>query len=230
MKSKQILLSVPILILPILVLIFLRSPDERPGTALQQNKGDAVPLLPTKASHDQARPAPQAPAVAAASTEEMKALLDRMNELQREVADLKRKEDPHAVTDPDDAMLSSEEQRQREWESTTRATAFLDANFTRQPKDPSWSMNAEQQVSATFQSGEAADGSRLQQLACQSTLCRIHSRHDDPDAERQFMSRLGRLEAFGDAEAFSQRQEQPDGSVDIVTYVTRSGHRLPAME
>ena len=94
---------------------------------------------------------------------------------------------------------------------------------------PSWSLNAERQVSAALAAEEIAAGSELQGLSCQATLCRIQSKHSDSNAERAFMTRLGRLEAFGDGEAFSQRSEQSNGSVEILTFVTRSGYRLPEM-
>jgi hypothetical protein len=165
------------------------------------------------------------------NTPETAELTTRIKELQQELDHLKRSahagagDDAHAsVSMP--LPESEEQERQR----TRQITAFLQDNFVAETKDPVWSLQAERQLAEAFNLDKVEAGSELQQLSCQATLCRIEARHKDSTAERDFLLQLGSLESFADAEAFSERIERADGSIEVITYVTRSGHRLPRLD
>jgi hypothetical protein len=200
--------------------LLLRSPaatPQQPATA-----GVAEALTPDKQT---------ARGEAPSRSEDLQVLTQRLRALQREVDSLKRRGNPAAAAASADEDLSvANDPMQQEMERTQQLTTFLETRYVGEAKDPTWSLQAEQQVSAAFVDEQVAAGSQLQQIACQQTLCRIESNHHDPSAERAFISRLGRLSAFGDAEAFSRRVEHADGSVQTLTFVSRSGHTLPRME
>lgn len=225
MKSKYWALSALLPILAVLAVALPRSPRESEITPGDDGaRGDAAYFSEPRNVQTSAT----AVAADSASAAEVDALAAQLTALRGELNALKKNRAPESNDSSEpDGQLTMEEQRQLELQRTMQTVAFLESNLQQQTKDPSWSLSAEQQVSAAFQNVETASGSELQALACQATLCRIESQHADANAERAFISRLGRLDAFGDGEAFSQRKERPDGSVAIVTYVTRSGHRLP---
>jgi hypothetical protein len=169
-------------------------------------------------------------AAATTTAADIDELTARIQQLQDQLGDLMRSAPSSAGDASNASAWLPPESEQQERERTMQTTAFLHDTFVAERKDPVWSLQAERQVSDAFNMNEIAAGSQLQQLSCQATLCRIESRHKDENAERAFLSRLGRLESFGDAEAFSERFERPDGSIEAITYVSRSGHQLPRME
>lgn len=231
MNSKHFLVGAVILIFAVVIFALLHSPADNTGAAQRaDNTGEAGPVSHSAWQSNQTPARRGAHERSNSANEDVQALLDRVQHMQREIASLKRQSDPSASTPPSEEPLSAAEQEAQERERTQQTTAFLEGNFVAEEKDPSWSLQAERQVSDTFNQDEISAGSQLQQIACQATLCRIQSHHQDPTAERAFLTRIGRLDAFGDAEAFSERVERADGSIEAVTYVSRSGHRLPRIE
>ena len=221
MKTRHWLLSAGIPIVALLAFALLRSPGD---SSSARRSGDAAAVSSSPESAGLQNPSVRD------SESDIEALQVQLQSLRAELTALKGRDVSRAPAEIVEPESTVEEQRQREVERTHRTSAFLETNLQRQARDPGWALAAEQQVSTTFNGEEVAAGSELQQLSCQSSMCRIDSHHVDAEAERTFMTRLGRLEAFGDAEAFSQRNEHPDGSVEIVTYVSRSGYRLPPMD
>jgi hypothetical protein len=228
MNSRYLFLSALTLMVAALLFAIMRSPGEHsPSTVRATTLGDAL-------SHREARPQQPVPSEAQAAGDirspDVEKLASGIQQLRREVESLKRHDAEQSLPVATDAALSLVEEEQIERERTMRTTAVLESSFQRETRDPVWSMQAETQVSAAFDTEDIAAGSQLQQIACQATVCRIHSQHDDPTAEQTFIMNLGLLQAFGNGEAFTARTEHPDGSVQIVTYVTREGHRLHSQE
>lgn len=230
MNSRYLLGLAGVLIVAALAFVFVRSSDdEEEEASASRSRAAAVPSTALMSANRTPRMVASFSA-AKSSSRDIEALTAQLQQVQRELDALRRQRDSNSVSEPSDTTLTLAEQEAQERARTAQTTALLDNSFAAQPKDPTWSLQAERQVADSFNSDEIAAGSQLQQLSCQSTLCRIQSHHSDTAAERVFMTRLGRLNAFGDAEAYSQRLEQPDGSIETVTFVTRSGHRLPSME
>lgn len=229
MNSKHLLLSVPIFVIAALVFAFLRASGEQPDAHARAMSADRAGMPSRQQPPAMVRAAAEAAPVAAAErTPDVEDLLGRLHALERAVA-AQRQTDTLTPREAVETAGSLEEQMQQERERTMQTSAFLENHFVSEAKDPAWSLQAERQVSGAFDAEDLA-GNHLQGISCQATLCRIRSQHDDLTAERTFMSRLGRLEVFSNGEAFSQRTEQADGSIEIVTYVTRGGHRLPDLQ
>jgi hypothetical protein len=113
-----------------------------------------------------------------------------------------------------------------EEEQTRQLAQSLDGALASEAADPRWSSAAAQQISRSLTSG-AQEHTRLGEVRCGSTLCRIEATHDGPEAEQGFILQLGQLEPFRQSEGFAQRVERGDGSVATTLFVSRSGHRLP---
>ncbi|MET0987525.1 MAG: hypothetical protein ABW034_19190 [Steroidobacteraceae bacterium] len=228
MNSRHLFVWAPMVIASAIAVAFLRSPVEH-GSAVSRykNGGDAGSVSFRERLGKQAPLVSTGGSSSSATTQDLEPLLDRVQQLQQEIDAIKRQ---NGSTQAAAEQSSTADQEAVERERTTQITAFLESNFVAETKDPTWSLQAERQLSDTFNSDEIAAGSQLQQLSCQATLCRIESHHNDPAAERAFLTRVGRLNTFGDAEAFSERIEQADGSIEAVTYVSRNGHPLPRME
>jgi hypothetical protein len=190
------------------------------------------PIEPVRVAHREAESPRSRLETAPKETQsglEISELSARIQQLQGQLDRLMRSAPSGGAEDVDNRAPLLPESEAEERQRTTQTTAFLHHGFTSEMKDPVWSLQAERQVSDAFNLDEISVGSQLQQLSCQATLCRIESHHSDENAERTFLTRLGRLESFANAEAFSERFERPDGSVEAVTYVSRSGHQLPRM-
>ncbi|MET0661250.1 MAG: hypothetical protein ABW110_24185 [Steroidobacteraceae bacterium] len=228
MNSKHLFVWAPMVIALAIALAFLRSLPEHSSAVRQPRTTlDTGSVSTREPFSNQAVLSATGEASSSTTAHDIQPLLDRVQNLQREIEAIKRQS---GSIQADAEQSSAAEQEAVERERTTQTTAFLESNFVAETKDPTWASQAERQLSDTFDDTEIAAGSQLRELSCQATLCRIESHHDDPTAERAFLTRVGRLNAFGDAEAFSERIEQADGSIEAVTYVSRNGHRLPRME
>ena len=137
MNQKQLLLAVLMLILATAI-VFLRSPHEQDASSVRDsNKSDAGPALPKARTRVQEQDVDKPITVSGTAATDMQKLVDGMNELRREMEALRQKDTTQSSAQVSDVSLSTEEQRQQEWERTSQATAFLEDNLTRQPKDPS---------------------------------------------------------------------------------------------
>jgi hypothetical protein len=85
----------------------------------------------------------------------------------------------------------------------------------------------------------AADISRIMQgpglektnvngVQCGTTRCRIDVSHSSPQSVMQFNIALNQIDTFGNSEGFVQQLPRADGGVDVVMYVSRGNHTLPA--
>lgn len=161
------------------------------------------------------------------TTAELRDLRTKLVQLQQQLdSSATRRESVSAASQGEAAFESPEAAEQQERERTRELIAFLDGQFQSQAVDTQWGTQAEAQITDTF-SLEALRASRLRSVRCQATMCQVEVDHIDTDAERAFMTQLGKLEAFVNAEAFYERTDHDDGSVAVLIYVARSGHRLP---
>lgn len=116
-----------------------------------------------------------------------------------------------------------------ERERTAGTVRFLESSMINEPVDASWSGYAESEVNQVLDRMEYESASQLTAMNCQSTLCRIDARHQDSSAEMGFLMELGQLQSFRDGQAFSQRIENDDGTIDSVIFVSRTGYSLPPL-
>jgi hypothetical protein len=107
--------------------------------------------------------------------------------------------------------------------------AFADSLATaaaQEAVDSSWSTATAAEVSRSMLDAALAK-SRVDEIRCYTTLCRIDASHGTRLAEDMFITQLVQLDAFRDSEGFIERQERADGSVSNVVYISRAGHQLP---
>jgi hypothetical protein len=162
------------------------------------------------------------------TTAELRDLRTKLAQLQQQLDSSATRESASRASQGEAALELPEAAEQQERKRTRELVAFLDGQFQSQAVDTKWGTQAEAQITDTL-SLEALRVSRLRGVRCQATMCRVEVDHTNTDAERAFMTQLGKLEAFVNAEAFSERTDHDDGSVAVQIYVARSGHRLPEL-
>jgi hypothetical protein len=59
-------------------------------------------------------------------------------------------------------------------------------------------------------------------------MCRIDASYPNPHAAMQFSQALNEIETFQNSEGFVQQLPRADGGIDVVMYVSRGNHQLPA--
>jgi Skp family chaperone for outer membrane proteins len=160
------------------------------------------------------------------TTAELRDLRTKLAQLQQQLDSSATRESASAASQGEAALESPEAAEQQEREHTRQLVAFLNGQFQSEAIDTQWGTQAEAQITDTF-SLEALRASRLRSVRCQATMCQVEVDHINTDAERAFMTQLGKLEAFVNAEAFYERTDHDNGSVAVRIYVARSGHRLP---
>jgi hypothetical protein len=160
------------------------------------------------------------------TTAGLRDLRTKLAQLQQQLDSSATRESASAASQGEAALESPEAAEEQEREHTSQLVAFLDGQFQSEAVDTQWGSQAEAQITDTF-SLEALQASRLRGVRCQATMCRVEVDHIDTDAERAFMTQLGKLEAFVNAEAFYERTDHDDGAVAVLIYVARSGHQLP---
>jgi hypothetical protein len=149
----------------------------------------------------------------------------RLDALKREMAKLSGK--PNATTAPAAAVPADPiEQERQEHEFKQQAIATLENSLANEPMDANASMVTSAELSRVMQS-PVFEKTRIGEVQCRSTLCRIDVSHADPQAEMQFSLSLSQVETFREGEGFVQMLPRSDGGIDTVVYVSRTGHHLP---
>ena len=152
---------------------------------------------------------------------ELTGLRDQLQALRTELAAL-RGEAAEPRFDP----ATEEEAMLRERAQTHASIERIQRQLASEARDPDWAPDAEETLRAAFESDEVWEHSRPSEVECRQTLCRVRSSHDDSSAEMRALGALGRNDVFGSSEAFSERFELDDGSIETQTYITRRGHGL----
>jgi len=150
----------------------------------------------------------------------------RLDAFKREIAKLSGQPDPAtapaAATVPTDPI----EQERQEHEFKQQAIATLENSMASEPMDANASMFASAELSRVMQS-PVFEKTRIGEVQCGSTLCRIDVSHPDAQAEMQFSLSLSQVETFREGEGFVQMLPRSDGGIDTVIYISRTGHQLP---
>jgi len=160
-------------------------------------------------------------AVRAPEEGELTEIRDQLQALRAELSALRDEE-----AEPRPEPTTEEEAMLRERDQTHASIERIQHRMEGEESDPGWAPNAEETLRAAFESDEVWEHSRVSEVECRQTLCRVRSSHDDSSAEMRALSALGRNDVFGSSEAFSERFELDDGSIETETYITRRGHGL----
>lgn len=110
-------------------------------------------------------------------------------------------------------------------EQRDRITQSLESRMASEDQDAAWGVNAESELTDGLQNA-GLDNTALVGVTCRSTLCKVALTHTDFDAEDEFLGKLASLPGMQDTEIFYVRDEQADGSTQMVLYVGRQGYDM----
>lgn len=106
-----------------------------------------------------------------------------------------------------------------------KITQALEGRMASEEQDEGWGVNAESELTDGLQNA-GLNSTALVGVACRSTLCKVSLTHANFDAEDEFLSQLANLPGMQDTEIFYVREEQTDGSTQMVLYVGRQGYDM----
>jgi hypothetical protein len=108
--------------------------------------------------------------------------------------------------------------------------ARIDAVFSEERPDQRWSRNSEAKLtSALLQFAEG--GSRIQQVECRSTLCKVRAEHASEQGFRNFMDHAFAQASYWPGAMFSMREpDSPQGTVANVIYFSKEGRGMPSLQ
>jgi hypothetical protein len=132
---------------------------------------------------------------------------------------------------PRDYAPADEVERERliaESDERIRAQAEAsDAALRAEQADPAWSSKARDLIASTF-SNEVLKATRVMDVDCRATLCRVRVTNPDPRArmvfEHHFTLAVGQLLP----QALAQTIQHDDGSATSIVYLAREGHTFPS--
>jgi len=104
----------------------------------------------------------------------------------------------------------------------------LDGYLSHEPKDATWSRDAEAAIASAFH-GETFPGARLLRADCHATLCRVEVGHESGIARDQFMERVADVPPFNATAGFVYITGEGDEARSVL-YTSRQGHNLPPRE
>jgi len=150
--------------------------------------------------------------------------------VQRELAELREEVSslgPAAARQedrPPARELSPEEQQEQDQQRVAAQASLLVKTFAADPRDPSWSPQAERSVRDAFATA-ALPGARLDEVACGGTLCRITVSFDSIERRDQGFAAVVELarwptRGFGDV--------SPEDPLRYVVYAARDQESFPA--
>jgi hypothetical protein len=162
---------------------------------------------------------------------------DQSGALRREVALLRREVMAARLRGADEPQPESEaapanevERERLVAESDERARAQAeasDAALRAEPDDPAWSTRARDLIATTF-SNEVLKATKVLDVDCRATLCRVRVINPDPRArmvfEHHFTLAVGQLLP----QVLAQTTQHEDGSATSIVYLAREGHSFPS--
>ncbi len=122
---------------------------------------------------------------------------------------------PRSVTD--------EERKARAIEQEHRLVERLDRRVEEETIDVPWATSAAREMSESVRTALA--GTKLEEVRCQSSLCRVAVTHADAKAEEDFVATLPHLKPFA-SRGFIHKVGTEESPRSVV-YVARAGFDLP---
>ncbi len=119
---------------------------------------------------------------------------------------------------PEDAQ-SAAERRQRE-------AGIMENAIANEVLDVAATNTFTQSLKESLVRDESA-GTQIVNAECRASLCRVAVLHKSDDDMEAFLDSIQGVEGLSDAEAYWQRQPNPDGSSSMTLYIARQGQRLP---
>jgi hypothetical protein len=102
--------------------------------------------------------------------------------------------------------------------------ATIGAKMAAEPRDEPWASDVEHWLAASFSS--TFPGTKLDQVLCRQTLCRVDAMHRDDAAMQQWSVRFNAVEK-GLPSAVTMPTTEAGGSVRTTTFLAKEGHPFP---
>ena len=150
----------------------------------------------------------------------------RLDALKREMAKFSGPPSPTTAAAAPAITDDPIEQERQEHEFKQQAITTLENSLASEPADANAAMLTSAELSRVMEN-PVFEKTRLGEVQCGSTLCRIDVSHVDAQAEMQFSLSLSQVEMFREGEGFVQMLPRSDGGIDTVVYISRAGHPLP---
>jgi hypothetical protein len=177
-----------------------------------------------------------APAPLGASTPAARQQDDQSGALRREVAILRREVSAARIRDAEETPVSDvdpgdEAERERliaQDEARFRAQGeATEAALRAEPADPAWSSKARDLIASAV-SNETLKTTKLVDIDCRSTLCRVRVTNPDARTRMAFEHHFGVAVGQLLPQLQVQTIEHDDGSATSIVYLAREGHDFPA--
>lgn len=123
-----------------------------------------------------------------------------------------------------ETALRDQEEQDRIYQQQT--IAALDEQLATEEYDTDWDSNVKAELDQNLKL-DSFNGTRVSNVECKSTLCRVALTHTNAEAETLFFENLGNLPMMKNTRAYYQRETNADGSTSMVLYVAREGKSLP---
>ena len=107
-----------------------------------------------------------------------------------------------------------------------QSVAALAGRLAGEEVDTDWAGNFQAALDQGLKS-ESFAGTRLSDVECKSSLCRVTLAHDNAETEEQFLENMLDLPVMSNTQAFYKREANGDGSASLVLYIAREGQSLP---
>jgi hypothetical protein len=195
----------------------------------------ALAIGSNRSAHSQDRAAPAlvdapTPAARQADSDQSGALRREVALLRREVSAARIRDAEESPPEPDIAV-GDEAERQRlvaEDEAKFRAQAeATEAALRAEQPDPAWSSKARDLIAGAV-SNEAMKSTKVMDIDCRSTLCRVKVTNPDPKARMAFEHHFGLSVGMLLPQLQVQTIQHDDGSATSIVYLAREGHDFPA--
>lgn len=200
-----------------------------PARVAEQNVDQAARMLEleTRLSDMQARldraDAAGTTARQAAQTQSPHAV-NETSPLPSDVHSMEQKSNIEAAAD--DFAASREQLEIADKNYQQRAVAALENKLADEQHDAEWAGNFQ----SGLEQGLAAESfkvTRLTNVDCKTSVCRVTLGHDSQEHEEQFFEHVLELPVMANTQAYYTRVPNADGSSSTVMYIAREGQSLP---
>jgi hypothetical protein len=137
---------------------------------------------------------------------------------------------PNPEPDEDSAgtpIRSETEPAETDEQRIERRLSLFEAAFLEEPRDPGWSRLAEGELHSIL-SQPVFERSSVEELTCQSMLCRLKVRHQDARAESVFIDNLSREAGLQFPRVKVLRDDWSETPVSVA-FLARELHGMPAV-
>jgi len=200
------------------------------GALLAALASGARRSAPGQARAAQARPDASMPAASQGGADESGALRREVALLRREVmaARLRGADEPRHESDA--TPVDEVERRRLIAESDERVRAQAEASeaaLRAEPADPAWSSKARDLIASAV-SREVLKATRVMDMDCRATLCRVRVVNPDARARMLFEHHFTLSVGLLLPQALVHTVQHDDGSATSIVYLAREGHGLPS--